>query len=142
LDIKKIARCLFSGLKWTCIFLVFSYALHYALGLLMADGSSEWPTLSTVGIAVVLFASSVWREWSGWEKTWKLTMVRRSLGEHLLRGLGAYCICVGASIAMGCLLGGFSLLCDSTLWIIVVAGLPFMLLSCWLDWRKARRDVG
>ena len=105
---------------------------------LEGGASPEWPSSTTVVIAIALFASEVWRGWSGWEETRRRNVARRSLGAHLLRALGAYCICVAAPVAVGLLMGANpALLSDPVLWGVAIAFLAVSLLASWLDWRKA-----
>ena len=134
----KTVRCLLSGFKWALAFLLLSYAVTYIVAHLKGGASPEWPSSTTVVIAIVLFASAVWRGWSGWEETRRRNVARRSLGAHLLRALGAYCICVAAPVAVGLLMGANpALLSDPVLWGVAIAFLAVSLLASWLDWRKA-----
>ena len=138
MEIGKVARCFFSGLKWTLAFLLLSYAVTYAVAHLKGDVSPEWPSSTTVVFAIVFFGSAVWRSWSGWEEARRRNVAGRSLGAHLLRTLGAYCICIAASVAVGLLMGAnAALLRDPVLWGVVIVFLVVSLLASWLDWRKA-----
>ena len=128
----------FSGLKWTLAFLLLSYSVTYVVEHLKGDASPEWPSSSTVVFAIVFFASAVWRRWSGWEEARRRNVAGRSLGAHLLRTLGAYCICIAAPVAVGLLMGAnAALLRDPVLWGVVIVFLVVSLLASWLDWRKA-----
>ena len=138
MEIGKVARCFFSGLKWTLAFLLLSYAVTYAVAHLKGGVSPEWPSSTTVVFAIVFFGSAVWRSWSGWEEARRRNVADRSLGAHLLRTLGAYCICIAAPVAVGLLMGAnAALLRDPVLWGVVIVFLVVSLLASWLDWRKA-----
>ena len=138
----KVIRCVLSGLKWSLLFLVFSYILYNAVTLLKGYEAYSWPTTTTMVFTVVFFGSAAWREWTGWEKARRRTVAERSLGMHLLKTMGAYCICVAAAMVVGCLFAKSpSILNDSVLWIVVVLGLLVTLICSWFDWGKVKREA-